>query len=876
MLRVYYSVRNVVLAIALLLAGMAFIASPASAHQGNITVQSKECVDSDTIKVTYRVSWSSVPTAAQNTHVFSRTGTTSFNGSWDDSAANAAAWATSDRGAVGSNSGNRTWTVELDKSQFGGSNQASGPWEYAYFPWTNGNTGSRFHDTRVENFDWASCVAQDAAAAVSTEAPTCERGEKLVYGALSNATFSGTANGTTGPGDYRVTATATAGHQFPGGSTTKSFSGRLAGPLGGDADGCAAQDAAAAVSSKAPTCDTGEKLVLGGTTFASWGTPSRTEGPGAYEVVATATSGHRFADGSKTKTFSGQLAGPLGDDADGCAAQDAAAAVSSKAPTCDTGEKLVLGSTTFASWGTPSRTEGPGAYEVVATATSGHRFADGSKTKTFSGRLAGPVDADTDACATPDAAAAVSTQAPTCDTGEKLVLGSTTFASWGTPSRTEGPGAYEVVATATSGHRFADGSRTETFSGRLAGPVDADTDACAAPDAAAAVSTTKPTCEIGETLVYGGIENATFSGTPDGTVGPGAYSVVANADSGHRFADGGRTKTFSGLLDGPLSVDDDRCATADAAAAVSQTAASCDSGEKLVLGSTTFATWGTPTRTEGPGAYEVVATALAGHRFDDQARTRTFTGELAGPIDADDDQCAELDAAAAVATAAPQCGVGETLVLADPTFASWGSPTLAEGPGDYEVVATADAGHRFDDGERTRTFTGTLAGPVPDLNGPDQEGCDIPEQPEPIQREVAGMEASCELGGVTTWVDVYTTAYVWNEETFAWELGEETGPVRTQEEFEEYTAQQYEDACVEVKGEEEDTDESDDETLPTVQVQGAQAQAQVPTAVDAGDGAASGPLGLGSSRSSLWMLAVVGGLGLMGFAGVRRRKVADR
>ena len=78
----------------------------------------------------------------------------------------------------------------------------------------------------------------------------------------------------TGPGDYRVTATATAGHQFPGGSTTKSFSGRLAGPLGGDADGCAAQDAAATVSSKAPTCDTGEKLVLGSTTFATWGTPS--------------------------------------------------------------------------------------------------------------------------------------------------------------------------------------------------------------------------------------------------------------------------------------------------------------------------------------------------------------------------------------------------------------------------------------------------------------------------------------------------------------------------------------------------------------------------------------------------------------------------
>ncbi len=85
--------------------------------------------------------------------------------------------------------------------------------------------------------------------------------------------------------------------------------------------------------------------------------------------------------------------------------------------------------------------------------------------------------------------------------------------------------------------------------------------ACPAPDggpvveedASASVSTVPATCASGEVLEYGGIENASFSGTADGAEGPGSYDVTATADAGHAFAGGDTTREFSGSLDGPLS-----------------------------------------------------------------------------------------------------------------------------------------------------------------------------------------------------------------------------------------------------------------------------------------------------------------------------------
>lgn len=69
----------------------------------------------------------------------------------------------------------------------------------------------------------------DATASVSTLPATCELSEQLVYSG-TNASFSGTADGTYGPANYSVTATADSGYTFAGG-LTETFNGSLAGAL---------------------------------------------------------------------------------------------------------------------------------------------------------------------------------------------------------------------------------------------------------------------------------------------------------------------------------------------------------------------------------------------------------------------------------------------------------------------------------------------------------------------------------------------------------------------------------------------------------------------------------------------------------------------
>lgn len=78
-------------------------------------------------------------------------------------------------------------------------------------------------------------------------------------------------------------------------------------------------------------------------------------------------------------------------------------------------------------------------------------------------------------------------------------------------------------------------------------------------NAKASLSTTPATCTAPETLVYGVIEHATWSGTPDGTQGPGSYHVVATGDAGPPqsvFDDGSKTKVFDGALSDKLDPND--------------------------------------------------------------------------------------------------------------------------------------------------------------------------------------------------------------------------------------------------------------------------------------------------------------------------------
>lgn len=78
--------------------------------------------------------------------------------------------------------------------------------------------------------------------------------------------------------------------------------------------------------------------------------------------------------------------------------------------------------------------------------------------------------------------------------------------------------------------------------------------------ASAEVLITPATCEVGETLVYGDIENAEFTGTANGTVGEGNYVVTATADEGAVFYDeeGAQSSelVLEGDLDGALTGDD--------------------------------------------------------------------------------------------------------------------------------------------------------------------------------------------------------------------------------------------------------------------------------------------------------------------------------
>jgi hypothetical protein len=183
-------------------------------------------------------------------------------------------------------------------------------------------------------------------------------------------------------------------------------------------------------------------------------------------------------------------------------------------------------------------------------------------------------------------------------------------------------------------------------------------------------------------------------------------------------------------------------------------------------------------------------------------------------------------------------------------------------------------------------------------------------QPSAETRSVPQSEASCDPAGVTTWTDVYTTEYVWNSETRTWELSEESGPVRTDETFVPYTDAELAEHCPDGKGDDDkgDDDKGDDDKgddkgdhgqSPNPGGQspnhGAQddddadnadkgsdagsgapataATAAVPTVVDAGLGADLPPA---SNRTPMCLLALGGGIGLMGAAGLRRRATAHR
>lgn len=157
------------------------------------------------------------------------------------------------------------------------------------------------------------------------------------------------------------------------------------------------QAATAALSVTPASCTTGETLVLGTVTNARWETPTATTGPAAYSVTARADDGARFDDGHRSKSFSGNLAGPLDPTKAPCYVpppvyQVASAELSVTPATCTTGATLVLGTATNAHWETPTAVTGPSAYSVTARANDDARFDGDHTSKSFSGILEGKLD----------------------------------------------------------------------------------------------------------------------------------------------------------------------------------------------------------------------------------------------------------------------------------------------------------------------------------------------------------------------------------------------------------------------------------------------------------------------------------------------------
>lgn len=256
-----------------------------------------------------------------------------------------------------------------------------------------------------------------ATASVSTIPATCESGETLVYGDIKQATFSGTPDGTKGPGSYNVVATAKKNALFAGNLTTKTFNGALSGPLTGEqCDETEYDTAVAGVRFIAATCQVGEQLLYGeedlaNARFDEASTPSGTFGPADYTVTAYADENAEFApadnvsEGGYILVLSGELSGPLtGEECEETEFRTATASVRIIAATCETPGQLLYGDedVLYASFDgtTPSGTTGPADYEVIAYAFKDARFAEGEgvsedgTVKTITGTLEGTLTGD--------------------------------------------------------------------------------------------------------------------------------------------------------------------------------------------------------------------------------------------------------------------------------------------------------------------------------------------------------------------------------------------------------------------------------------------------------------------------------------------------
>lgn len=291
----------------------------------------------------------------------------------------------------------------------------------------------------------------------------------------------------------------------PGGGTAADFA----------AAGCAIP-VTASVSTTPPTCAAPEQLVLGAaSTGVSWGTPSRSSGPGDYRVTATAAKGYTFTNPlASSQTFTGVLADKLPSTDPQCAPQNPQLygvglyvykKLDPKKPA--SWENSGLQSLVVTALGRTSKPANVYFSTFDAALLPAEVCGDGWAVQqdkvsylgsfTFPADIQYPVDnigwppiyeakhgelgsyLTVPAC--PPATAAVVITDATCEAPASAALGAIEFATFGTLSGSTGPGYYSVTASAIPGHVFADGKTTLKLTGKLSGKLSSTHPSCAPP-----------------------------------------------------------------------------------------------------------------------------------------------------------------------------------------------------------------------------------------------------------------------------------------------------------------------------------------------------------------------------------------------------------
>lgn len=292
-------------ALAVALGMVAFASMASSAHQGSIVATALCNPTTGNYDVTYTLSWSNVPDGV-HAAMSSRTGTASFHNGWTYDT-----W--SDWISRGDSTGNRgsiQWTEQMPGTTVG-----NGPWVYAYTNWSNGYSGSRTHDTRIENLggDCAIPTPLNASATASSVPATCDAPGSVTF-ATENAEWENPTDMT----DGSRRAIAHQGHLFPGGEATIDV-GYVIQPQQSGVD-CLTlvTPGTPTVANSMEVCETanGSTTKVSGTiTFSdgdwTWSDDSKKVvsgtkafAKGSYTFIATAHSGFKFDEqGSTTKAF---------------------------------------------------------------------------------------------------------------------------------------------------------------------------------------------------------------------------------------------------------------------------------------------------------------------------------------------------------------------------------------------------------------------------------------------------------------------------------------------------------------------------------------------------------------------------------------------